>query len=254
MAELEEIEDVEGSTNPDPISGEPGAHPLGTGIGAAAAGAVATAIGATVGPLGAIVGAILGSVIGGLMGKSAAEATNPTIDNTYDYAAHEEHAHTGSDRSYEAYELAYHLGYEGYSLYSDGHTTYQEIEPALQRTYEARNDGSSVSWNSARYAVRDAWERARRNDFFFNEDLHWQDHYRSRPYYNPDFSYDDYQPAYRIGFQGYVEHAETHDSYEKVELKLRREYENNYGDSGLDWNQAKHAVRDAWNHAEQHFA
>lgn len=253
MVESEEQEVDEGSNNPDPITGEPGAHPLGTGIGAAAAGAVATAIGATVGPLGAIAGAVVGSLLGGLIGKGAAEATNPTESHPPEQKTQSRRSYSRGERTYEAYELAYHVGYEGYLNYADGHTTYQEIEPDLQRDYEARNEGYSVSWEEAHYAVKDAWERARRNDFFFKEDLYWREHYRSRPYYNSDFSYQNYQPAYRIGYEGYAEHVESDEPYEKIELKFRRDYENNYGDSGLDWNQAKYAVRDAWNRAEQRF-
>lgn len=53
--------------NRDPISGEPGSHPLGTGVGAAGAGTVGTVIGGVVGgPIGAVVGAVVGSVVGGL--------------------------------------------------------------------------------------------------------------------------------------------------------------------------------------------
>jgi hypothetical protein len=68
--------------NPDPITGQPGAHPLGTGVGAAGVGTVATVIGATVGgPVGAVVGAVVGSVAGGLAGKSTAESVNPSSED-----------------------------------------------------------------------------------------------------------------------------------------------------------------------------
>ena len=60
--------------NRDPISGEPGAHPVGTGVGAAAGGAAAGAAGGLVGgPIGAAAGAVVGGVVGGLAGKSIAE-------------------------------------------------------------------------------------------------------------------------------------------------------------------------------------
>jgi hypothetical protein len=69
----------ENEANRDPISGEPGAHPLGTGVGAAGAGSIATVIGGVVGgPIGAVVGAVVGSVAGGLAGKGTAESINPT--------------------------------------------------------------------------------------------------------------------------------------------------------------------------------
>lgn len=67
------------NANPDPITGEKGAHPVGTGIGAAGAGAAATAVGAAVGgPVGAVVSAVVGSVAGGLAGKGVAEQIDPT--------------------------------------------------------------------------------------------------------------------------------------------------------------------------------
>jgi hypothetical protein len=72
-------------TNSDPITGEPGSHPVGTGVGAAGAGTVATVIGGVVGgPVGAVVGAVVGSVTGGLAGKGTAENVNPTSDDDYD--------------------------------------------------------------------------------------------------------------------------------------------------------------------------
>lgn len=254
MTEPEQFEPTEVSTNPDPITGEPGAHPVGTGLGAAAAGAAATAIGATAGPVGAVVGAVVGSVIGGLVGKSAAEATNPTSrEEAYWREAYSNRSYARSDRSYEAYQLAYQVGYEGYVAHADQRMTYPEIEPELQRQYEAQNDGRSVAWNEARYAVKDAWERARRNDFFFNEDLYWREHYQTQPYYNSNLSYQDYQPAYRVGYEGYAEYIETGASYEDMEQRLRRNYETDYGSAGLGWDQAKHAVWDGWNRAKQTF-
>lgn len=65
--------------NRDPITGEPGSHPVGTGIGAAAGGAAAgAAVGTVAGPVGTGIGAAIGAVAGGLGGKAAAEHFNPT--------------------------------------------------------------------------------------------------------------------------------------------------------------------------------
>ena len=49
--------------NPDPITGAPGSHPVGTGVGAAGAGAAATWAGATIG---GAVGGPVGAVVGGV--------------------------------------------------------------------------------------------------------------------------------------------------------------------------------------------
>src|SRR4051794_13647241 len=70
--------------NRDPLSGAPGAHPVGVGAGAASAGAAGAAVGGVVGgPVGAAVGGAVGAVAGGLAGKGAAEAVNPTVEDEY---------------------------------------------------------------------------------------------------------------------------------------------------------------------------
>src|SRR5690349_24504231 len=79
-------------TNPDPITGAPGSHPVGTGVGAAGGGAAATWAGAAIGgaaggPIGAVVGGVVGAVAGavggGAVGKSVAENIDPTVEGDY---------------------------------------------------------------------------------------------------------------------------------------------------------------------------
>ena len=90
--------------NLDPISGEVGAHPLGTGVGAAGAGTVATVIGGAVGgPVGAVVGAVIGSVVGGLAGKDVAEQVNPTFEETDWQETYTSGSYIDHDRTYEDY-------------------------------------------------------------------------------------------------------------------------------------------------------
>jgi uncharacterized protein (TIGR02271 family) len=64
--------------NRDPLTCEPGSHPVGTGAGALAGGAPGAAVGAVGGPIGSAVGAAAGAVAGGLGGHAAAEKFNPT--------------------------------------------------------------------------------------------------------------------------------------------------------------------------------
>jgi uncharacterized protein (TIGR02271 family) len=68
-----------GSANRDPLTGEVGAHPVGTGVGAVAGGVAAgAAAGSVAGPVGTAVGAAAGAVAGGLAGKEVAEELDPT--------------------------------------------------------------------------------------------------------------------------------------------------------------------------------
>ena len=72
------------ATNLDPITGAPGAHPVGVGLGAAVGGIAAGAAAGTVaaGPLGTVVGAAVGAIAGGLGGKVVAEHFDPTLAET----------------------------------------------------------------------------------------------------------------------------------------------------------------------------
>ena len=73
----------ERGANRDPISGAPGAHPLGAGIGAALGGAAAgAAAGTVVGPVGTVVGLAVGAIVGGLAGKGVAESIDPTLEDS----------------------------------------------------------------------------------------------------------------------------------------------------------------------------
>ncbi|PZO38458.1 MAG: hypothetical protein DCF19_16165 [Pseudanabaena frigida] len=152
------IEDTD--ANRDPISGEPGAHPLGAGVGAAGAGTVATVIGGVVGgPVGAVVGAVIGSVVGGLAGKDVAEQVNPTFEDNHWRETYSSRPYVEGDRTYEEYQPAYRTGYEGYDRYGHSGRSYSEIETDLQRDYEANQTGN-LPWEKAKHAVKDAWDRA----------------------------------------------------------------------------------------------
>lgn len=147
--------------NRDPLSGQPGAHPVGTGIGAAGAGTIGAVVGGVVaGPIGAVVGSVIGSVAGGLAGKSAAEKVNPTIEDEYWRNNYVTQPYMEPGRQYEDYQPAYRTGYEGYNRYSESGKSYEEVEPELQSDYEKSHSGMGLNWEKAKHATRDAWQRA----------------------------------------------------------------------------------------------
>lgn len=65
-------------TNADPITGEPGSHPVGTGVGSTGGAVAGAAIGSVVGPVGTGVGLVAGALAGGAAGKAVAEKNVPT--------------------------------------------------------------------------------------------------------------------------------------------------------------------------------
>lgn len=151
---------TDGDANPDPITGTPGSHPAGTGIGAAAGAAVGAAVGSPGGPVGAAIGGVSGAIVGGLVGHGIGEAVDPTEDN-YWRQAYVDRPYRREDLAYEDYEPAYRLGYNAYDARKSDYDT--ELEADLQRTYEERAGEQALDWDTARPAVRDAYERRAQN-------------------------------------------------------------------------------------------
>ena len=80
------------------------------------------------------------------------------------------------------------------------------------------------------------------------EDTYWRDNYSSRPYASSSgASYDDYQPAYRMGYERYSDYHGR--NFDDVEGEFERDWDRNRGNSRLAWHDAKHATRDAFDRA-----
>jgi uncharacterized protein YcfJ len=146
------------SENRDPITGEKGSHPIGTGLGAAATGAAAGAAGgAMAGPAGVAVGAVIGAVAGGLAGKEIAESINPTAETEYWRTNYKTRPYVEQGHEFEVYEPAYRYGWEARTKYED--KNFDEVESDLSRDWAKARGKSSLEWNKARHATRDAWDR-----------------------------------------------------------------------------------------------
>jgi len=153
---------IKGDINRDPISGEPGAHPVGVGTGATGGGIAGAVIGGAIGgPIGAGVGALVGVVSGGIAGKSAAEAINPTAEHEFWRKEYRNRPYFTHGTPYEQYGPAFQLGWESYTIHEG--KAFEDIEPELGRDWENRRGQSKLSWNHSKDAARDAWQRAAKN-------------------------------------------------------------------------------------------
>jgi hypothetical protein len=76
------------------------------------------------------------------------------------------------------------------------------------------------------------------------EEQFWRESYKSQPYYDKAYSYDDYGPAYRTGYEGFNRYSGK--SYDEIESSLEQDYARNRGQSKLDWDRARPATRAAW--------
>jgi uncharacterized protein YcfJ len=144
--------------NVDPITGEPCAHPVGTGVGAAGGAVTGAALGAAIGgPIGAAVGTVVGGIAAAYGAHGVAEAMNPTEAEKYWRERHEKQPFVKPGYTYEDYAAAYRTGYEGFHNYPG--KRYEEIESDLALDYERNKAGSALPWDHARHAVHAAWAK-----------------------------------------------------------------------------------------------
>lgn len=74
------------------------------------------------------------------------------------------------------------------------------------------------------------------------EDAYWQKQYRHEPYYKSEYAFEDYGPAYQMGWQLYS----PHQSFEAAEKLMSDEWAKGRGSSKLEWNQARDAAKAGW--------
>jgi uncharacterized protein (TIGR02284 family) len=80
------------------------------------------------------------------------------------------------------------------------------------------------------------------------EHTYWRSAYNRESYYEPGRSYDDYGPAYELGWSS---RALRDDGFDTVEPALADEWSTRRGASTLEWPQARDASRAAWDRADR---
>lgn len=132
------------------------------GVGAAAGAATGAAIGAVGGPVGIVVGASLGGLIGAAAGMAIQLGIEPETEHAYWRQNYRNRAYTDQHEPYERYAPAYQYGWESYSRYAlprGRRRTFEEVEQQLGRDWESHRGPQDLTWDAARHATRDAWER-----------------------------------------------------------------------------------------------
>ena len=154
----------EADVNRDPIFNTTGAHPVGTGAGAASGGVAAATVGLVMGgPVGGTIGAAVGKVAGGVAEKSAAETINPKAQEAFWRKTYIHEPYYVAGRAYEYYAPGFRTGWEG-RVRHDGRT-FEQAEPELKSAYKLAQSGIGSGWQNVRPAARAAWNRV---------DLYWQ--------------------------------------------------------------------------------
>jgi hypothetical protein len=149
------------NANRDPISGESGAHPIGTALGAGGAATVGAVIGAAAGPAGsvagAVSGAIAGAVTGGLYGSGIVEMINPTEEEIFWNENYSSRPYVAASESFETYQPTYRFGLKACIKNAD--RSFDEAKSALQNDWKLNSGSAKLDWARAEPAIRDSYER-----------------------------------------------------------------------------------------------
>lgn len=220
MAAKEKIDDLDHLDKDRSLASD---HPIGTSVGAAG-GAVAgaTAGAAMGGPMGAAVGGVIGAVAGGLVGRGAAEAMNPQPQDRQ----HEHNLGTGVGVGGGAAAGAV----AGASMAGPVGAGVGAVTGAMVGGAAGKGTAHAVNHDQ--------------------EDAYWREAHVRQPYYNPERSYEDYQPAYRMGWEGRARYGQG--DFDLYEPALRDDWDASYrGQSRLTWEEARHAARAGWHRLER---
>ncbi|WP_226986076.1 glycine zipper domain-containing protein [Ramlibacter tataouinensis] len=120
--------------------------------GGAATGALA---GGLTGPAGAVIGAAVGAVVGAVTGRRA--KVDHSAEDTYWRDNYSSRPYVKSGASYDEYSPAYRYGAQSYEKYPD--RNFDDVESDLSRDWGTARGTSSMEWDHARHASRDAWHR-----------------------------------------------------------------------------------------------
>jgi hypothetical protein len=235
--------------NPDPLTGAAGSHPLGTGLGGSAGALGGAALGAVFGPIGMLVGGIAGTLAGAAAGHATAERLDPTCEAEYWREQHDSGLLgeiSGEEDEFDRDWLpAYRHG--GESRQRLGPREWNDtLDAELAAGWPSARGRSTLDWGRARQAVRGGWERADRTfSAYAAVDGHFESHFESAEYGESGRGFDEYRSAYRYGV--YARSSNPDRQWDDtIERELAPGWERARGDSSLEWHDARHAARAAW--------
>ena len=205
--------------NPKPGDDLP-EHHFAKGVGAGAGAAAGAAAGTVGGPVGMAAGAAIGGIAGGMAGKGAAEVANPQPGDEL----HDHNLSTGVGAG------------GGAALGASAGAVGGPVGMATGAAIGALAGGAAGK--AAGHVVNPE-----------EEANYWRGQYQTAPYYSPGYTYDDYGPAYELGYNSRGRYAGT--SFDSVETDLSDDWERTKGRSRLNWQQAKSAARAAWDKVER---
>ncbi len=133
------------------ISGPLGAHPVETGL--RGGGVAADALFGTVGREDAVAGV----VDDGFAGNKIAESIDPAAEEAYWRENYSSRPYVTREATFNEYRPAYSYGVDAHRRYEG--QSFEQAEPELMRDWDRVKGMSSLTWENAKHAVRDSWQR-----------------------------------------------------------------------------------------------
>ncbi|MNZ94808.1 hypothetical protein D3C78_1139250 [compost metagenome] len=82
------------------------------------------------------------------------------------------------------------------------------------------------------------------------EDAYWRSAHERQAFSRPEYTYDDYAPAYRAGWES---RAAGGDRWDSVRDDWERRWDGSTWGSRLRWDEAEPAAKAAWERANEHY-
>ncbi|MGE4242511.1 hypothetical protein [Ramlibacter sp.] len=81
------------------------------------------------------------------------------------------------------------------------------------------------------------------------QDTYWQQAHAGEQYFRRELGYEDYAPAYCVGYIGYAQYGGNGGTYDDAEKSLCANWVRIKGDARLSYDEARLAMRAAWDRA-----
>ena len=141
--------------NENSLTGSGSGAVVGAAVGGVAGGAAAGALaGGITGPVGAVLGAAVGAVAGAL---TSSLSSDPVVEDNYWRDNFSSRPYIKNGTTFDDYGPAYRYGSDSYAKHSG--RKFEDVETDLARDWSQIRGKSSLEWEHAKHATKDAWDR-----------------------------------------------------------------------------------------------
>lgn len=102
-------------------------------------------------------GSDIGAIAGDYAGKGIAENVDAAAEEAYWREKYKDRPYAAGGSSYDEFGPAYRYGVAAFVKSTQ--RSFDQAEPDLSRGWSTARGTSSLDWDRAKYAVRDAWNR-----------------------------------------------------------------------------------------------